>query len=101
MPKVHTVASGDLLWKISVKYYGIPGKWTDIVNANPQLKGRKTASDGSPIIRIGDNLIIPDTLEPKENKAPIQAKQTIVLDENITIVLDFFYLRYFVEQIIY
>ena len=71
MPKVHTVASGDLLWKISVKYYGIPGKWTDIVNANPQLKGRKTVSDGSPIIRIGDNLIIPDTLEPKENKAPI------------------------------
>lgn len=81
MPKVHTVASGDLLWKISVKYYGIPEKWPDIVNANPQLKGRKTASDGSPIIRIGDNLIIPDTLEPKENKAPIQAKQTIVLDE--------------------
>ena len=25
MSKVHTVASGDLLWKISVKYYGIPG----------------------------------------------------------------------------
>lgn len=82
MPKVHTVASGDLLWKISVKYYGIPGKWPDIVNANPQLKGRKTASDGSPVIRIGDNLIIPDEVEKKDSKAPLQAKQTIVLDEN-------------------
>lgn len=82
MPKVHTVASGDLLWKISVKYYGIPGKWTDIVKANPQLQGRKKAADGSPVIRIGDNLIIPDELDKKDSKAPLQAKQTIVLDEN-------------------
>lgn len=82
MPKVHTVASGDLLWKISVKYYGIPGKWIDIVKANPQLQGRKKAADGSPVIRIGDNLIIPDELDKKDNKAPLQAKQTIVLDEN-------------------
>lgn len=82
MPKVHTVASGDLLWKISVKYYGIPGKWTDIVKANPQLQGRKKAADGSPVIRIGDNLIIPDEPDKKDSKAPLQAKQTIVLDEN-------------------
>ena len=82
MPKVHTVASGDLLWKISVKYYGIPGKWTDIVKANPQLQGRKKAADGSPVIRIGDNLIIPDELDKKDSKTPLQAKQTIVLDEN-------------------
>lgn len=82
MPKVHTVKSGDVLWKISVKYYGLPGKWTDIVKANPQLAGRKNASDGSPIIRPGDNLIIPDIQEKKEKAAPIQAKQTVVLDEN-------------------
>lgn len=82
MPKVHSVASGDLLWKISVKYYGIPGKWTDIVKANPQLQGRKTATDGSPVIRIGDKLIIPDELEAKPKTAPLQAKQTVVLDEN-------------------
>ena len=82
MSKVHTVSSGDVLWKISVKYYGIPGKWNDIVKANPQLIGRKTASDGSPIIRPGDNLIIPDLQEKKENAAPIQAKQTVVLDES-------------------
>lgn len=82
MSKVHTVASGDLLWKISVKYYGIPGKWPEIVKANPQLAGRKTASDGSPVIKIGDNLIIPELLEAKPVTAPVKAKQTIVLDEN-------------------
>lgn len=82
MSKVHTVASGDLLWKISVKYYGVPGKWPDIAKANPQLKGRKTASDGSPIIKVGDVLIIPDTQEEKTASSPIQAKQTVVLDES-------------------
>ena len=74
MSKVHTVTSGDLLWKISVKYYGVPGKWPDIAKANPQLKGRKTASDGSPIIKVGDVLIIPDTQEEKTASSPIQAK---------------------------
>lgn len=82
MSKVHTVASGDLLWKISVKYYGIPGKWTDIVKANPQLQGRKKAADGSPVIKIGDVLIIPDLLDEKPKTASVKAKQTIVLDEN-------------------
>lgn len=82
MPKVHTVKNGDLLWKISIKYYGVPGKWTDIVSANPQLTGRATASDGSPIIRPGDTLIIPDMQEAKKTSSPIKTKQTIVLDEN-------------------
>lgn len=82
MSRVHTVVSGDLLWKISVKYYGIPGKWTDIVKANPQLVGRKTASDGSPIIKIGDKLIIPEAVETKKVKSEVKAKQTVVLDKN-------------------
>ena len=82
MPKNHSVTGGDLLWKISVKYYGTPDKWPDIVKANPQLQERGSASDGSPFIYPGDTLIIPDLLEPKESKAPVKASQTVVLDES-------------------
>ena len=60
MPKSYTVKSGDTLNRISVKYYGTPQKWTDIVKANPQLAGRKLVYDGSPTIYPGDILIIPD-----------------------------------------
>lgn len=82
MSKTHTVKSGDTLGKISVQYYGRFTKWNDIVKANPQLAGRKTASDGSPIIFSGDVLLIPDDTEKPKTDAPIQAKQTVVLDEN-------------------
>ncbi len=82
MSKSYKVTSGDTLWRISVKYYGIPDKWPDIVKANPQLQGRKSASDGSPLIYPGDNLIIPDTTEAKKSSAPVKTKETVILDEN-------------------
>ena len=59
MAKTYTVKSGDTLSKISVKFYGVSTRWTDIVKANPQLDERKFKNDGSPIIFSGDNLIIP------------------------------------------
>ena len=82
MSKTHTVKSGDTLGKISVQYYGRFTKWNDIVKANPQLTGRKTASDGSPFIYPGDVLLIPEEKAAPKPSAPVQAKQTIVLDEN-------------------
>ena len=80
MSKTHTVKSGDTLGKISIQYYGRLTKWNDIVKANPQLAGRKTAPDGSPLIFAGDVLLIPEDVQPPKASAPIQAKQTIVLD---------------------
>lgn len=80
MSKTHTVKSGDTLGKISIQYYGRFTKWNDIVKANPQLAGRKTAPDGSPLIFAGDVLLIPEDVQPPKASAPIQAKQTIVLD---------------------
>lgn len=80
MSKSYKVKSGDTLNRIAVKYYGQPKKWTDIAKANPQLAGRKTAVDGSPLIFPGDVLIIPE--EVKKDLAPQPIKQTIVLDEN-------------------
>lgn len=59
MAKTYTVKAGDTLNKIAVKYYGSAQKWTDIAKANPQLAGRKTIYDGSPIVYDGDVLIIP------------------------------------------
>lgn len=81
MPKSHTVKNGDTLSSISIKYYGVPNKWQNIVNANPQLSSRKKADDGTPLIRIGDSLIIPEAQAQKSASAPLQTKQTVVLDD--------------------
>ena len=79
MSKSHTVQSGDTLGKISTRYYGVFARWTEIVQANPQLSGRKTVADGSPVIFPGDVLIIPNT---EEAPLPKKNAKTIVLDEN-------------------
>ena len=82
MSRTYTVKSGDTLGKISIQYYGSFSKWNNIVKANPQLAGRKTVYDGSPVIRPGDVLLIPDEKDAPKNNAPVQTRQTIVLDEN-------------------
>lgn len=79
MSKTHTVVSGDTLGRISIRYYGVFGRWTEIVKSNPQLTGRKTASDGSPLIYPGDLLIINEDTKTDETE-PIKATQEIVLD---------------------
>lgn len=69
MAKSYTVQPGDTLEKISARTYGTPSRWTEIVKANPQLAGRKTAIDGSPLIFPGDTLILQNdtnVLPPKE-----------------------------------
>jgi prophage tail gpP-like protein len=68
MSKSHKVGSGETLGEISIKYYGVFGKWTKIRDGNSQLSGRKKATDGSPLIYPGDILIIPDTDEKAPDK---------------------------------
>lgn len=80
MAKTHKVIAGDTLNKIAVRYYGDAAKWTDIVKSNPQLAGRKSVYDGSPVIYPGDVLIIPDDSVQAATKTAV--KETVVLDEN-------------------
>jgi prophage tail gpP-like protein len=90
MSKTHTVASGDTLGAISTRHLGTFTKWPKIVDANPQLSGRKTASDGSPLIYPGDVLIIPED----KNEKPVspQTAQTVALSKNkeqdVSIIID-------------
>lgn len=87
MSKVHKVVSGDTLGGIAVKYLGSFSRWKDIVSVNAQLTGRRTASDGSPLIYPDDVLIIPvDELEIKN----IPAKKIEVADgeQDVAIVID-------------
>ena len=90
MSRVHEVVSADTLGAISIKHYGTFQKWQDIVRANPQLSGRRTAGDGSPLIFPGDLLTIPE--EDKSAAIPA-APQTVQLSDDddaqdVSIVID-------------
>jgi nucleoid-associated protein YgaU len=51
--RVHTVADGDSLSRISLRYYGTPNRWQDIFNAN------RDVLQGSSTLRVGMQLRIP------------------------------------------
>ena len=78
MAKTHKVQAGETLNRIATKYYGNPAEWNSIVKANPQLSGRKTVLDGSPVIYPGDVLIIPNVSDGALSKA----KESVKLDKN-------------------
>lgn len=81
MSKSHIVVRGDTLGAIASKYYGSWSEWPKIISSNPQLAGRKTAVDGSPLIYPGDVLII----LPEEK--PVQIAETLPVN-SVPIVLD-------------
>ncbi len=78
MAKTHKVQPGETLNRIATKYYGNPAQWNSIVKSNPQLSGRKTVLDGSPVIYPGDVLIIPNV----SDGALTKAKESVKLDKN-------------------
>ncbi|MCL2138216.1 MAG: LysM peptidoglycan-binding domain-containing protein [Treponema sp.] len=85
----HAVIRGDTLGAISVKYYGTFSKWKKIIDANPQLASRKTASDGSPLIYPGDVLIIQD--DAVESQVVPQTLRSIELsdsEQDVSIIVD-------------
>lgn len=89
MSKVHRVVSGDTLGSISIRYLGTSGKWQKIVDTNPQLIGRKTASDGSPLIFPGDTLIIPE--EKTETQSSAKTALAVPLsgsEQDVSIIID-------------
>jgi len=89
MSRVHTVRQGDTLGSIALRYLGTSSKWPQITSANPQLANRRKASDGSPLINIGDNLIIPEN-QTERPSSPQTAQTFRVADgeEDIAIIID-------------
>ena len=89
MSRTHNVVSGDTLGAIAVRYLGSWGQWIKVRDANPQLAGRKSANDGSPLIFPGDVLIIPsDAITSATSVIP---KKTIALsdsEQDVSIVID-------------
>ena len=51
--RIHVIAAGDSLSKISQRYYGTPGRWQEIYNANAALLGPNG------ILKVGTELRIP------------------------------------------
>jgi prophage tail gpP-like protein len=89
MSKAHNVVTGDTLGAISIRYMGTFSKWRKIVEVNPQLNGRRKASDGSPLIYPGDTLIIPE--EKTEKPDSYETAQTISLtdmEQDVSIIVD-------------
>jgi prophage tail gpP-like protein len=89
MSRVHNVISGDTLGAISIRYLGTSSKWKKIVDNNPQLAGRRTASDGSPLIYPGDRLVIPE--ERTERAVSPQTARTVTVangPQDVSIIID-------------
>ena len=89
MSRVHKVSRGDTLGSLAVHYLGAFSKWPKITAVNPQLASRRKAIDGSPLIFIGDDLIIPeDYIE--EEQSSIQTEMIVLSDseQDITIKID-------------
>ena len=51
--RFHTVAEGDSLSRISLRYYGTPNRWQEIFQAN------RDVLQGSSALRVGMQLRIP------------------------------------------
>ena len=51
--RYHTVAEGDSLSRISMRYYGTPNRWQEIYNAN------RDVLQASSVLRVGMQLRIP------------------------------------------
>ena len=89
MSRVHNVISGDTLGAISIRYLGTSSKWKKIVDNNPQLAGRRTASDGSPLIYPGDRLVIPE--ERTERAVSPQTARIVTVangPQDVSIIID-------------
>lgn len=61
--QIHTVARGETLWSISLKYYKKGSLWKKIADANNITDPRK--------IEVGQNLIVPqDETQPAQTPTP-------------------------------
>lgn len=77
----HTVIQGETLWSIAEDSYGSGYNWMDIKTAN------ELESDN---IEVGQKLIIPEDIEPKEPTTTISEVSTettdSIIDETYTVV---------------
>ena len=74
-PQSHTVAAGDSLGEISLKYYGTAKRWKEIKAANPGL------DEGN--MPVGKVLVIP-VLEPTPDLAAKDGERTYTVQKNDT-----------------
>jgi len=89
MSRVHKVKQGDTLGAIAVRYLGSSSKWPKITGANPQLASRRKASDGSPLIYEGDDLIIPeDETAARPTSTHTETIAITDAEQDITIKID-------------
>lgn len=91
MSRTHTVISGDRLTRLSTRFYGADSKTNLIVEANPQLAGRKISAENLPTINPGDVLIIPDESSNIVNvtqKNEVPDTITVPDDSMVTVLVD-------------
>ena len=70
--RTHTVESGDTLWSISRKYYGDPGKYTLLLEYNPEIKGTHRLHKGQ-VLRLGADVVVADAVAGADNKESAKA----------------------------
>jgi prophage tail gpP-like protein len=88
MSKPHKVVAGDTLGSIALRYMGGSARWTEVATANPQLAGRRTAADGSPLIYAGDTLVIPSDQTNAPTKLPAKTVTVGAGDADVSIAIN-------------
>lgn len=89
MSRSYVVKSGDTLSQIAFTQMGASQKWIKIKDANPILLTRKKASDGSPVIYVGDVLIVPEeAIKSDRIVSDIPVKLNMESEEDISILIN-------------
>ncbi len=70
--RTHEIAYGDTLWDLSIRYYGTPFHWEEILAANPSLRGVECLTPG-------DVIVIPDLEAEAGVSRPADPEQDLIL----------------------
>lgn len=80
LPKAHSVAKGETLWAIAMKYYGSGYNWVDVAEKNKLRAPYKIAA--------GQELVIPQVSvkEPKKRTAIASVKVEAIVGDKYAVV---------------
>lgn len=81
MPANYTTIKNDTLRGIAISFYGEASQYILILNANPDLQGKEIPIIATTELAAGQDVIIPDNVEPTPAETEDQVKVTSQFDK--------------------